>query len=221
MRPTSIRRPNGPGRAKISGNWLTVLTVFLVRARGAAPGGPPAKSTPTAARLQPDRSPATLYSEMVFLLGAVTQGPQSAPRVPQEASKTVQDGSESPNKRPKTPKMAFRRPSRPPRSPKRASRGSPRGPQQAKIVPFPAGNIHFSHIRRLAVHSVQTCPRGPQDRPKTAQQAPKMGPRGPKRAPRRPKRAPKRPKRREAFCKSGFCGTREPARGPNIIPRTP
>eukprot|EP00959_Pyramimonas_sp_CCMP1952_P243600 5091788-Pyramimonas_sp.AAC.1 len=39
--------PAGQRRAKISSNWLTII---LVRARGAAPGAPPAKSTPTAAR---------------------------------------------------------------------------------------------------------------------------------------------------------------------------
>ena len=97
-----IRRPNGPGRAKISGNWLTV---FLVRARGAAPGGPPAKSTPPAARPQPDQ----VYSEMVFLLGATSQAPQSAPRVPQEAPKTAQEAPETPKERSKTPKMTSRR----------------------------------------------------------------------------------------------------------------
>ena len=42
--------PTGQRRAKISGNRLTVI---LVRARGAAPGGPPAKSTPGDSRLIP------------------------------------------------------------------------------------------------------------------------------------------------------------------------
>eukprot|EP00959_Pyramimonas_sp_CCMP1952_P369613 7741740-Pyramimonas_sp.AAC.1 len=39
--------PTGQRRVKISNNWLTIS---LVRARGAAPGVPPAKSIPTAAR---------------------------------------------------------------------------------------------------------------------------------------------------------------------------
>ena len=82
----------GQRRAKISGNWLTI---FLVRTRVAAPGGPRAKSTPGKSREVRVRDagggifrhPSRGSWPPQKVPKSLPKGRQGAPRGPQEAPK--------------------------------------------------------------------------------------------------------------------------------------
>ena len=92
------------------------------------------------------------------------------------------------------PKRAQRRPKKPPIRPSSPPSSLPRGRQDAKTAPLPSENLDLWHMRPFGLHSVQACPRGPQNRSNSAHDVPKRAPRAPgrpKRRPRRPTRAPR------------------------------
>ena len=109
----------GQRRAKISGNRLTV---FLVRARVAAPGDPRTKSTPADARPGPGRLPQSAPGARQE--GAGTPPRRSkGPRVAERSFQDAQDGLQTALEAAKKPQESLKRPSK-------------RAPT-SKIVPFP------------------------------------------------------------------------------------
>ena len=112
LEAAELAGPTGQGRAKISGNWLTI---FLVRARGAGPGGLRPRSvrqgpgqSPARSRPGPSRLPRALQERSKWPpreLNMVRDGPraiqdaQEGLQTAQGAVKTPQEASNRPPKR--------------------------------------------------------------------------------------------------------------------------
>ena len=154
--------PTGQRRAKISGNCSRM---FLVRARGAAPGGPQTKSTPGRSRAGPGQVPGGVTRALQQRTNAAPRRPREPPEGPRRlkiASRWF--------------KTAHEAPKRPPRGLREGPRGLPRGPREAKIINFTKVLEGFLPSRIFGIPTAQDDPRGPQDRPKIAREASKMAP---------------------------------------------
>ena len=162
--------PTGQRRAKISGNWLTV---FLVRARGAAPGGPRTKSTPTDPRATPGRPPGDPREKPPERSRSAPTGLEDVPESPKKGQEAPKGPPRWCKRAPGCRRIAPRRPRWPPDAPRGLQEHSQEGPQKEESTIFRKFSKDIRVLALSASRRSKTAEEAPQDRPKTAQDGPK------------------------------------------------